>query len=227
VSQPEREALEVSQANIHELVAQVEQLTKELGESVDMEMEAVGRAEQAEKERDEARETKRHLHRRTQEAESVAASVNGQTIQRLDDELAAVKVERHAFRNENAFMKSERKRLQSRLRMAEKKRDEWKERWESRTALKLGFVTENNVLTEAGWAHFRKQTEGTGMVLLSKEEAEQIIRFLEGYCESADPDPRADDGEEISVQDAWVLSALDSIRSATSAALSEQTRGAE
>lgn len=60
-------------------------------------------------------EAKRDLHRRTQQAESVAASVNGQTIAKLDLELAQCKVERHSVIQENGFMKNERKRLKSRL----------------------------------------------------------------------------------------------------------------
>jgi hypothetical protein len=51
---------------------------------------------------------------------------------------------------------------------------ELEDRLANRTALKLGFCDENNVLTEKGWEHFRKQTAGTGMVLLSKEEAERV-----------------------------------------------------
>jgi hypothetical protein len=69
--------------------------------------------------------------------------------------------------------------LEERAEKAGRDRDYWKERWESRTALKLGFVDENNFLTEKGWEHFRKQTAGTGMVLLSKEEAEQVEKVRE------------------------------------------------
>lgn len=69
-----------------------------------------------ESERDEARDTKRELHRAAQAAESLAANVNAETVERLDAELAQIKVERHQYRNENEFMKSERKRLQREIR---------------------------------------------------------------------------------------------------------------
>jgi hypothetical protein len=49
-----------------------------------------------------------------------------------------------------------------------------RERLENRTALKLGFCDVNGKLTEAGWAHFREQTAGTGMVLLTAEEAARL-----------------------------------------------------
>lgn len=71
-------------------------------------------------------------------------------------------------------------------------------RLENRTALKLGFCDETGELTEAGWAHFRKQTEGTGLVLLSAEEArrmaalEAALREAEiALKEIAGPSPRS------------------------------------
>jgi hypothetical protein len=58
--------------------------------------------------------------------------------------------------------------------MAEAEVVRLRDRLENRTALKLGFCDETGKLTEKGWAHFREQTAGTGMVLLTAEEAERL-----------------------------------------------------
>jgi len=45
-------------------------------------------------------------------------------------------------------------------------------------------------------------------VVRLQQAQRQATHYLESYCESTDPDPRADDDEEITVPDAYVLSAL-------------------
>jgi hypothetical protein len=42
----------------------------------------------------------------------------------------------------------------------------------------------------------------------AEERRQEALRYLKSYCEAADPDPREDDGVEISIQDAYVLSAI-------------------
>jgi hypothetical protein len=63
---------------------------------------------------------------------------------------------------------------------------ELEHRLESRTALKVGFADKQGKLTEAGWAHFRKQTEGTGLMLLSEDEAAEVTRVRKA-AEAEDP----------------------------------------